>query len=237
MAEKDGEDVDDHEDDAEDAAPDSIVRQCPRRGPPSAAELRDFKSKPHAVDDAYTRLVAFEIGAHHIGRASRRHLHQDVLTRFWALVKQYGVPFNLGQKESVMAKYSVKGDPSRLALDEHRRKALAAAPAKRAELDRDCAQYAAMLRGQTKRPSSADPCGAVPGRSVPRAVLLRRLREQLLDRGGLDGSGDPAVELVRLPTTSAALDGVPDENGAPGRSYSARPGRRSVCVWHPVTLP
>jgi hypothetical protein len=195
MAEKDKEELDDQEDGAEDTAPESVLRDSPRRGPPSAAELRDSKSNLHAADDCDARLVAFKIGAHPIGPQSRRHLHQYVLTRFWALVKQYGVPFNLGQKESVMAKYSVKGDPSRLALDEHRRKALAAAPAKRAELDRDCAQYAAMLRGQTKRPSSADPCGAVPGRSVPRAVLLRRLREQLLDGGGLDGRRDPAVEL------------------------------------------
>jgi hypothetical protein len=95
MAEKDGEDVEDQEDDTEDPPPESIMRQCPRRGPPSSAELRDLNSKLRAVDDAYTRLVAFKIGAHDIGPESRKHLHQDVLTRFWTLVKQYGVSFDL----------------------------------------------------------------------------------------------------------------------------------------------
>jgi DNA-directed RNA polymerase specialized sigma24 family protein len=95
MAEKDEEEPDDHEDGTEDTPPGSILRHVPRRGPPSAAELRDVKSKLHAIDDDYTRLVAFKTGAHDIGPESRTHLHQDVLTRFWAPVKQYGVPFDL----------------------------------------------------------------------------------------------------------------------------------------------
>jgi hypothetical protein len=95
MAEKDKEELDDQEDGAEDTAPESVLRDSPRRGPPSAAELRDSKSNLHAADDCDARLVAFKIGAHPIGPQSRRHLHQYVLTRFWALVKQYGVPFDL----------------------------------------------------------------------------------------------------------------------------------------------
>jgi hypothetical protein len=95
VAEKDEEGVEDHEDDAEGAEPESILRHFPRREPPSAAELRELKSKLRGSYDAYARLVSLEIGQHAIGPESRRHLHQDVLTQFWALVKEHGVPFDL----------------------------------------------------------------------------------------------------------------------------------------------
>jgi len=90
VAEKDEEGVEDHEDDAEGAEPESILRHFPRREPPSAAELRELKSKLRGSYDAYARLVSLEIGQHAIGPESRRHLHQDMLTRFWARVKQQG---------------------------------------------------------------------------------------------------------------------------------------------------
>jgi DNA-directed RNA polymerase specialized sigma24 family protein len=72
------------------------------------AELDD-----HAVDDCDARLVAFKIGAHPIGPESRRHLHQDVLTRFWALVKQYGVPFNLSATLTTIAWGTLDNDRRR----------------------------------------------------------------------------------------------------------------------------
>jgi hypothetical protein len=103
MAEKDEEDVDDQEDDTEDPPPESILRHFPRRGPPSAAGLRDFKSKLRAVHDSYARLVSLKIGQDATGPESRKHVHQDVLTRFWALVKEYGVPPELGEALSAVA--------------------------------------------------------------------------------------------------------------------------------------
>jgi hypothetical protein len=54
MAKKDEEALDDHEDGAEDAPPESVLRHFPRRGPPSAAELRDFKSI-----DCLDKVIAF----------------------------------------------------------------------------------------------------------------------------------------------------------------------------------
>jgi DNA-directed RNA polymerase specialized sigma24 family protein len=103
MAEKDEEDADDQEGGAHDAPSEEILRHFPRRGPPSAAELHAFKRRFPPIYKAFAPLVSLKIGGRDIGPESKRQLHQDAFTRFWALVLQYGVPANLGEALGAIA--------------------------------------------------------------------------------------------------------------------------------------
>jgi hypothetical protein len=161
VAKKDEEDVDDQDDGAEDAPPESI------------------------------------------GPESRKHVHQDVFTRFWALVKEYGVPSDLGEALSAVAWGMLKNYRRR------RESAAAHAGASRAE---------PIEAGRPAEPSASF------------SLLLKEVLEQLpaADRDMLhwvEVEGTPGAEATRQ-VNDLFVDGRGARTRRRARRVRPRLGRR-----------
>jgi DNA-directed RNA polymerase specialized sigma24 family protein len=189
VAKKDEEDVDDQDDGAEDAPPESILRHFPRRGPPSAAELRAFTKKFPAFYKTFAPLIFRKIGRDDIGPESRKHVHQDVFTRFWALVKEYGVPPELGEALSAVAWGMLKNYRRRRARAAAHARASRAEPTEASRPAEPSAYFSLLLKEVVDQLPAADwemlhwvevegtPGAVLAGRlGVPEGTVSSRLR-------------------------------------------------------------
>jgi RNA polymerase sigma factor (sigma-70 family) len=110
--ERDDPDEDDEaEAEADDAPPSSLLPQLARRSPPTPAELIGLRRGFPTVVRAFTKLIWWKILQYRddIEPMSRQNLHQEILTRYWVIVRRFNVPPDIGKTISSIATRTLRG--------------------------------------------------------------------------------------------------------------------------------